>query len=400
MKIQNIWFDPPHVRWGRVVATAALVFAPLLAWMAHERGLWPGEDSADRTRVVLSPPSVAASSAPATRASFRPTGAAPSRPAAARPASTSSARGSPGDVEVCGLGFVQASAMRRKPTCCCRRAEFIATGEDSMEPGAAGQRRRAWRPQDCSRPAWRSTTTARRRWPRAAPACADDTLHRSPGAGAQRGARSGQRLAARSAGAPGRRSRDPVVYALAMRRCAVGAATTCRRRRASCLLRLEQWATVDPGQRLALADAGRQIAAGDRPAWMWPKRCSASRARSNSRPTGLRCFRWRWVRNRQERRPWIACCWLSIWWVSRPPGRCHRAVFRSSARPWRLPMRTAAKPAKPSPICSRTAGCPCVPDCCAVAGPAPGLVSGARGIAARRDRCRASLPGPARPGLR
>jgi hypothetical protein len=250
MKIQNIWFDPPHVRWGRVVATAALVFAPLLGWMAHERGLWPGEDSADRTRVVLSPPSVAASSAPATRASFRPTGAAPSRQAAAPLASTSSARGSPGDVEVCGLGFVKATRDEKE-------ADVLLQARRNSSPQAKARWNHALlaSPDVRVRAAGLFTAglaidddgAAQAAQSRAA--CADDKLcidrlEQARSAAHEAASASPRDQLARLAA----ESRDPVAYALAMRRCAVGAATTAA---GACqLLSLEQWATVDPDNAL------------------------------------------------------------------------------------------------------------------------------------------------------
>lgn len=254
MKIQNIWFDPPHVRWGRVLATAVLVFTPLLAWMAHERGLWPGDDSAERTRVALSPSAAASAAARVTQTAFRSTDGASSRLAMAPPAAAASARRTAGDGEVCGLSSVHDT-------------------RDGKEADALEQARRQASPQ------------ARARWNQALLSSADVRV-RAAGLftaglaidddGAAQVVRSSaacagntlcldrldqaRSAASEAAGAPSRDqlarlaadTRDPVVYALAMRRCgaasgaAMTTATATTNAGACQLLSLEQWTTVDP----------------------------------------------------------------------------------------------------------------------------------------------------------
>ncbi len=96
MQPLRIWFDPPHVRWGRVVVTVAVVTALVGVWVAQRRGVLevapvPATAAAFAGASTPMAPSRAASSAPGAIASV-------AAPAPARAASSAEI--------VCGLGAV------------------------------------------------------------------------------------------------------------------------------------------------------------------------------------------------------------------------------------------------------------------------------------------------------
>lgn len=62
MEPLRIWFDPPHVRWGRVVVTVVVVTALVGVWVAQRRGVSDG--APERVPLAVAPTSAAA---PATR---------------------------------------------------------------------------------------------------------------------------------------------------------------------------------------------------------------------------------------------------------------------------------------------------------------------------------------------
>ena len=101
----RIWYDPPHVRWGPVLATAAVVFAPLLGWMAHERGLWWSDG---QPLALNATPTTATTNG----AALQTIKASLQARASALPVERSGGGQSqpePGETEVCGLGIVKAA---------------------------------------------------------------------------------------------------------------------------------------------------------------------------------------------------------------------------------------------------------------------------------------------------
>lgn len=149
----RIWFDPPLFRWSRVVIVAAVGIGSVLAWIAHERGLWGVPAVAPG--VVLAPAAsgagvarvAPAASAPALRpvAAVAAASAAPGRVAVAAPG--------PGELELCGKGTAKVqrgdadvdltetpwrsrwlAAMRASGDARTRAAGLLLSGED--EPSA------------------------------------------------------------------------------------------------------------------------------------------------------------------------------------------------------------------------------------------------------------------------
>lgn len=96
MRPGRIWYDPPHVRWGRVVATVLIASVLVGLWVAQRRGLF--DPAPERVVPALSP---VASAIAASGASRPGAASAPERVAAAAPARAASS------VEVyCGTGAV------------------------------------------------------------------------------------------------------------------------------------------------------------------------------------------------------------------------------------------------------------------------------------------------------
>ncbi len=95
MDPRRIWFDPPHVRWGRVVATVLIASALVGLWVAQRRGLF----DEPQNRVVVA--AGAADSGVSPRGERNAVPEAAAMVAAAPPAKAASS------VElVCGLGAV------------------------------------------------------------------------------------------------------------------------------------------------------------------------------------------------------------------------------------------------------------------------------------------------------
>ncbi len=91
MDPRRIWFDPPHVRWGRVMATVLIVTALVGLWVAQRRGLF--DDAPERVVPAISPVGSAIAVAAGRAAS------APGVAMAAAPAASSAEL-------ICGLGQV------------------------------------------------------------------------------------------------------------------------------------------------------------------------------------------------------------------------------------------------------------------------------------------------------
>jgi hypothetical protein len=110
---ERIWFDPPVFRWSRVFIVATFGIAAVLAWLAHERGMW-GVPALGPGIVVLTP---AASGVPP-RAAVPAMPVMPSAaPLASLAAASAAAPGSTArpaarvpaadEVEICGRGTVK-----------------------------------------------------------------------------------------------------------------------------------------------------------------------------------------------------------------------------------------------------------------------------------------------------
>jgi hypothetical protein len=249
MGIERIWFDAPHLRWRRVVATAVIIFVPLLAWMAHERGVWPGEEI---TLAAIAP----GSTSPSVTRIPRP-GISTHLPALQPAALAASApgRAEPGEVELCGVGTLQVSDEPKEADAQSRRI-FKA-----RSPAA----RTAWLN------AMQASTDVRTRaagWllealrPDALVAddpADEDERHKAECGGAkacidQLDKQGVQQLEARSAGARDKLarlahdSRDPLVYAYAMNLCTSSQwLTKSATAPGACqLLSDAQWVSVDP----------------------------------------------------------------------------------------------------------------------------------------------------------
>lgn len=108
MEPLRIWFDPPHVRWGRVVATVLIVTGLVGLWVAQRRGLFEPA----RTPIVVA--ETAAASGPAGASAPRRSEGEPAAqraPVAAAPAKAASS------VElICGLGAVNLDPGDEKQT--------------------------------------------------------------------------------------------------------------------------------------------------------------------------------------------------------------------------------------------------------------------------------------------
>ncbi len=216
MKVTRIWFDPPHVHWGRVIVTAVLVSIVFALWVAQRRGLFE-EVPARVVAVASAPASAVALSRPAPASEPVPRAA----PAAARAASSAEI--------VCGLGTVDFDAKDG-----VRLAQLKAEAEAQLQV----HRQRVlpgWLEEMKSSPdvqvqaaAWRMELRRDGQARLEAPASADGALDSLDALA---------RLA--------QRSRDPLVYAWAMQACDLYrgrvAAPTCA------ALNVEAWAERDPG---------------------------------------------------------------------------------------------------------------------------------------------------------
>ncbi len=228
----RIWFDPPHVRWGRVAATVLIVTVLVGLWVAQRRGLFD----------ATGPQVLSAASAPAAPRAASGAGRAipaPAPSAAAAPLAAAVPARSASSVElVCGLGAVDldpANAKQKEQ----RAQEALTRLEahaDRVMPGWLEEMKSSADVQ-VQAAAWLLET--RRAWLK--------------------------RLGQTRPGAPldsldelirlAERSRDPLPYALAFQACALhgqrDAAPACAS------LRAEAWAERDPGNAFPwLAAAG------------------------------------------------------------------------------------------------------------------------------------------------
>lgn len=221
MEPLRIWFDPPHVRWGRVAATVLVVTALVGVWVAQRRGVFDG--APERVEPALPSPTGAASAAGAgQRAAGAPPGV-PGALAAAAPAGAASS------VEIyCGLPAVTVdpndeAQMQRVAEAAheklqAHRARVLPGWIEEMKSSADEQlQAAAWYLE--AREVWTKRTEAGQA------ADAFDAVNELV------------RLA--------QRSRDPLTYALAFQSCEThrGAAgiSACDG------LSVEAWAERDPG---------------------------------------------------------------------------------------------------------------------------------------------------------
>lgn len=99
MQPLRIWFDPPHVRWGRVALTVIVVTALLGLWVAQRRGMF--DDAPAATVAAAAATGTAASAVPLATLAAPPVASAVTAAAAAGPARAASSA-----EIVCGLGTV------------------------------------------------------------------------------------------------------------------------------------------------------------------------------------------------------------------------------------------------------------------------------------------------------
>ena len=261
----RIWYDPPHVRWGPVLATAAVVFAPLLGWMAHERGLWWSDG---QPLALNATPTTATTNG----AALQTIKASLQARASALPVERSGGGQSqpePGETEVCGLGIVKAAQagndesdplalarQRRSPTV---RAEWEAALQASpdVRTRAAGLRIAGMAgAEEPGRAIDGRQADERKEACREDAACEKRAEEESAAVFARASAHPHADALARLA----RDSKDPVVYALAMHHCprASGPAGP-----GACpLLSYEQWASIDPDNAAPWLYLADQVVAG------------------------------------------------------------------------------------------------------------------------------------------
>jgi hypothetical protein len=228
----RIWFDPPHVRWGRVVATVLVVTVLVALWVAQRRGLF--DATAPQALSAASAPAAPRAASGAARTVVAVAPAAGSAPlAAAVPARAASAA-----ELVCGLGAIEVDPANPKQQE-QRAQEALARLEahaDRVMPGWLEEMKSNADVQ-VQAAAWLLET--RRAWLKrlgqTRPSAPLDSLDELI------------RLA--------ERSRDPLPYALAFQACALHGQREAAPACAS--LRAEAWAERDPGNAFPwLAAAG------------------------------------------------------------------------------------------------------------------------------------------------
>lgn len=220
MRPGRIWYDPPHVRWGRVAVTVLIASALVALWVAQRRGLF--DPAPERVVPALSPvASAMQASAVAPRESAD--GSAPGALAAAAPAKAASS------VEIiCGLGPVNID-----PGDEAQAERVAAAAQEKLEahrkrvlPGWLEEMKSS-SDEQVQAAAW--FLEAREAWTRRAEA--------GQGPEALDAVNELARLA--------QRSRDPLAYALAFQSCetlrGAAAASACEG------LSVEAWAERDPG---------------------------------------------------------------------------------------------------------------------------------------------------------
>ena len=223
MRGPRIWFDPPLLRWPRVLVIALIFAAGVVVWLTEQRGLWR-EAPAVTVAGALAPRDPSASAVPTRRGPESPVRVAvtPVRRSVSPQAASTVRPVSEGEVEVCGVGLVKTNPV----------------GATSA-PGAVDDPLVAHR-----------VPAARRAWLEAMQGSADV---RTRAAALLLAATEGESLVP-AQGSPAARardelahlavdSRDPVVYAWAMSQCMdrPGAAGgTCQ------TLSHAQWTAIDP----------------------------------------------------------------------------------------------------------------------------------------------------------
>lgn len=211
MDLRRIWFDPPHLRWGRVLATVLIATALVALWVAQRRGLF--DDAPERVVPAISPVGSAIAVAAAGRAASAPVAAVAAAAAA---------------VEiVCGLGEVsfdpndekqlEALTEEAHEKLRAHRERVLPGWIEEMKSSADAQvQALGWLLE--ARDAW--TARAEGRQPESTEALEE---------------------LARMA----QRSRDPLIYALAFQSCDIyrarAAVPACQS------LSVEEWAQRDPG---------------------------------------------------------------------------------------------------------------------------------------------------------
>jgi hypothetical protein len=249
MKIADIWFDPPRVRWGRVLGTAAILFVPLLGWMAYERGVWTG----DETTVIAG--GAKAIRTADTRVERVGTAGSLRSVAPALPGSSAPARPTADEIEVCGVGTFKVGADRADAAVITERilndhspaarSAWLKAMQSSpsMRTRAAGFYLEALQPTRLVEADMVHEELQRDAECGGAKACIEQLERQRAQQRDAKGSTPRDQLARLA-----QESSDPMVYAYAMNLCdrvqlpsrSGGAPGACQ------LLSYEQWATVDP----------------------------------------------------------------------------------------------------------------------------------------------------------
>ncbi len=217
MDPRRIWFDPPHVRWGRVVATVLIASALVGLWVAQRRGLF----DEPQNRVVVAAGAAASGVSPRGERNAVPEAAA--MVAAAPPAKAASS------VElVCGLGAVSFDPGDEK------QLEALT---DEANKKLLAHRKRVL-------PGWieemKSSTDEQVQAAGWLLEARDVWLGRTEWAQSPESTDALEELARVA-----QRSRDPLIYALAVQSCEIYRVRTTP---AACRgLSVEEWAQRDPG---------------------------------------------------------------------------------------------------------------------------------------------------------
>ncbi|MBS0444029.1 MAG: hypothetical protein JSR38_18910 [Proteobacteria bacterium] len=228
MDPRRIWFDPPHLRWGRVLATVLIASALLGLWVAQRRGLF--DEPQARAVVAVG---AAAASAPRRAEGGRAPESAPI--AAVAPAKAASS------VElICGLGAVNFDPgdEKRAEQAAHEAFDKLQAHRERVMPGWLEEMKSS-SDEQVQAGAWFLE--------------AREALAKQPEATNKAEALDSLDELARLA----ERSRDPLPYALAFQTCElfqrVATAPACS------ALRVEAWAERDPGNAFPwLVAASRQ----------------------------------------------------------------------------------------------------------------------------------------------